>query len=212
MVSASRLLAVAGVALVICAIPGPSVVFTISRGLTHGRRIALLSVAGDAFGLGVQMVAVAFGLGTALQQSTQLLGIVKLAGAVYLVFLGIRAIRQRRSLAQAVADRVSALTPFEATRDGAIVGVTNPKAIAVMVAVLPQFAVPATGHLPEQMLVLGLPLPLIAFCVGSIWAFAAGSASQWLSRSPERLAAVGGVGGLSMIGVGISLAVAGRKE
>ena len=91
-------------------------------------------------------------------------------------------------------------------------GVTNPKTIAFMVALLPQFAVPAAGHLPAQLLVLGMLFPLIALVLDSVWALAAGTVSQWLSSSPRRLAAVGGAGGLAMIGIGVSLAVTGRKD
>ena len=214
--SIGHLVAFAGVAALIIAIPGPSVVFTISRALTHGRRVALLNVAGNSLGLAVQAVAVAFGLGIAVQRSAEVFTVVKLAGGAYLIYLGVQAVRHRQSLAEAVGSRsrsrIRALSPLEAVRDGAVVGMTNPKTIAFMVALLPQFAAPAAGHLPAQLLVLGMLFPLIALVLDSVWALAAGTVSQWLSSSPRRLAAVGGAGGLAMIGIGVSLAVTGRKD
>ncbi len=211
-VAGAHLLACAGVAAVIIAIPGPSVVFTISRALTHGRRVALLNVLGNSIGLGLQALAVAFGLGALIETSADVVTVVKLADAAYLVFLGVQAVRHRRSLAEAIAARVSPLSTGRAVRDGAVVGATNPKTIAVMVAVLPQFALPGAGHLPEQMLLLGMLFPVIALVLDSAWALGAGTVSQWLSRSPRRLSAVGGLGGLAMVGVGVGLLLTGRRD
>jgi threonine/homoserine/homoserine lactone efflux protein len=211
-VSIRDLLTFAGVAVVLVAVPGPSVVFTISRALTYGRRTALLNVAGNTVGLLVQVVAVAFGLGAVIEGSAEVFTGLKLAGAGYLVWLGVQAIRHRRSLPGAVAVRVGPLRPLRAVRDGVVVGATNPKTIAVFVVVMPQFATPDSGHLAAQLLVLGLVFPLIALVLDSCWALAAGTARQWLSGSPRRLAAIGGAGGLVMIGLRVSLAATGRKD
>lgn len=212
MVATNNLLSFAAVALVLVAVPGPSVAFTISRALTAGRRAALLNVAGNTMGLVAQVVAVAFGFGAVVERSAQVFAVLKLAGAAYLVFLGVQAIRHRHSFAQALSHRVRPLSPLRALRDGAVVGVTNPKTIAVFVILLPQFTVPASGHLAAQLITLGLVFPLIALILDSMWALAAGTASQWLSRSPRRLAAIGGTAGLAMIGLGVSLAATGRKD
>ena len=103
MVPVSHILAFAAVVSVVIAIPGPSVLFTISRALTVGRRAALLTVAGNEIGLCVQVVAVAFGVGAVVERSAQILAVVKLAGAAYLVYLGVQAIRHRKSVALALA-------------------------------------------------------------------------------------------------------------
>jgi threonine/homoserine/homoserine lactone efflux protein len=81
MVPTSSLLAFAGLAAVLIAIPGPSVVFTISRALTGGRRTALLNVVGNELGLVGQVIAVAFGMGALVERSAQVFTAVKLAGA-----------------------------------------------------------------------------------------------------------------------------------
>ena len=212
MVPLKDILAFCGVAVILVAVPGPSVVFTISRALTSGRRTALLNVAGNTIGLVVQVVAAAFGLGAVIERSAAVFTGVKLAGAAYLVWLGVQAIRHRRSLTETIAAEAGPLSPLRAVRDGVVVGATNPKTIAVFLVVMPQFVARDAGHVASQLLVLGLVFPLIALLLDSCWALAAGTARQWLSSSPRRLAAIGGAGGLVMIGLGVSLAATGRKD
>jgi len=210
----SHMLAFAAVVSVLIAIPGPSVLFTISRALTVGRRAALLTVVGNELGLCVQVVAVAFGVGAVLEESARILVAVKLAGAAYLVYLGVQAIRHRRSMAEALAAQLQPVTPLRAIRDGFVVGVANPKSIVFFVVGLPEFTSSAPGHLPvqAQLLILGFMFPVIALVLDSVWATVAGTVRQWLVRSPRRLALIGGAGGLVMIGLGLSVAVTGRKD
>jgi threonine/homoserine/homoserine lactone efflux protein len=96
--------------------------------------------------------------------------------------------------------------------EGFLVGVSNPKAVVFFAAVLPQFADPATGHLPLQLLMLGAVFAVIALICDGTWAVAAGTARDWLARSPRRLEALGGFGGVVMIGLGIRLLTTGRKD
>ena len=214
MVPASHVLAFAALVTVLIAIPGPSVLFTISRALTIGRRAALLTVIGNELGLCVQVAAVAFGVGAVVERSAQVITVIKLAGAVYLVFLGVQAIRHRRSMAEALAARVTPVRPRRAIRDGFVVGVANPKTIVFFIVALPEFTTTAPGHLPvpAQMLILGALFPVIALVLDSGWAAIAGTARQWLVGSPRRLALIGGAGGLVMIGLGVSIAATGRKD
>jgi threonine/homoserine/homoserine lactone efflux protein len=212
MVPGSHLLAFAAVLTVMITVPGPSVVFTISRALTVGRRCALFTVAGNSVGVYVQVVAVAFGVGALVERSSEAFTMVKLAGAAYLVYLGVQAIRHRRSMAEALAARAAPVTPARAIRDGLVMGATNPKTIVFFAAALPEFASRTAGDLSGQMLIMGLLFPVIALVLDSMWALGAGTARQWLTASPRRLALVGGTGGLVMIGVGTSLAVTGRKD
>jgi threonine/homoserine/homoserine lactone efflux protein len=206
--------AFAAVVTVVIAIPGPSVLFTISRALTVGRRAALLTVAGNEIGLCVQVAAVAFGVGAVLERSAEVVAAIKLAGAGYLVYLGVQAIRHRRSMAGALAAKVTPVRPLRAIRDGFVVGAANPKTIVFFVVALPEVTTTAPGHLPVpmQMLILGALFPAIALVLDSGWAAVAGTARQWLVASPRRLALIGGTGGLVMIGLGVSLAASGRKD
>jgi threonine/homoserine/homoserine lactone efflux protein len=212
MVPTTRLLEFAGVAAIIIAIPGPSVLFTVSRALTAGRRTALLTVLGNEAGLMLQAVAVAFGMGVVVERSAGVFTAVKLLGAGYLIYLGVKAVRHRRSLAEAVGARTAPVRPLRALADGVIVGAMNPKTIVFFAAILPQFTDRAASNPVPQMLLLGVLFSSIALVLDSVWAVAAGAAGQWLSRSPRRLAAIGGTGGLVMIGLGVSLAATGRKD
>src|SRR5882724_6662402 len=98
MVDGSRLVAMALTAFAIIAVPGPSVLFVISRGVTLGRRAGLATVVGNAAGLAIQVLAVAAGLGAIVARSIAVFTALKVCGALYLVYLGAQAIRHRRSL------------------------------------------------------------------------------------------------------------------
>jgi threonine/homoserine/homoserine lactone efflux protein len=98
MVTAGQLASFAAVSFVLIVIPGPSVMFVVGRALAHGHRIALGSVLGNALGVYVVAAAVAFGVGSVVQRSEIIFTAVKLAGAAYLVWLGIQSFRRRRSL------------------------------------------------------------------------------------------------------------------
>lgn len=211
--SLSQALAFALLSVVIIAVPGPSVLFTVGRALTVGRREALLSVAGNALGTYLQAVAVAVGVGVVVERSIVVLSVIKIVGAAYLVFLGVQAIRHRRKVTEALAAGIPTVIPSRrALRDGLVVGSTNPKTIVFLVVALPQFTNPAAGNVPLQMVVLGAVFPVIALVLDSVWALVASTARTWLSRSPRRLELIGGTGGLMMIGLGATIAVTGRKD
>lgn len=205
--STSQVLAFAALSLVMIVIPGPSVLFTIGRALTVGRREALLTVAGNALGAYLQVVAVAFGVGVLVERSAVVFTVVKLAGAAYLGYLGVQAFRHRRKVTDALAESVRGIGPARALRDGVVVGFTNPKTIVFLVVALPEFTATTV-----QMLLLGALFPITAVLCDSVWAFAAGTARMWFARSPRRLAAIGGTGGLMMIGLGASLALTNRGD
>lgn len=210
--SLSSFLAFAVAAVIIVAIPGPSVLFTVSRALTVGRRAALLTVIGNAVGVYLQVVAAAFGMGEVVERSALVYGVVKYIGAAYIVFLGVQAIRHRHALTDSLARQVMPVSSRRALRDGFVVGALNPKTIVVFVAVMPAFADPSAGQVPLQLLALGALVPVTGLLLDSVWALAAGAARQWLARSPRRMAAIGGAGGFVMIGLGASLALTGRKN
>ncbi|MGW4592791.1 LysE family translocator [Amycolatopsis thermoflava] len=214
MVSPSHFAAFAALVFLMVVVPGPSVLFTVSRALTVGRRDALITVLGNAAGVYTQVVAVAFGLGAIVQTSATVFTVIKLAGAAYLVYLGVQAVRHRRKLSEALATAAPATRGRTLTvlRDGFVVGFANPKSIVFLAAVLPQFVDHATGGVVAQILVLGIALPVIAVVSDSAWALVAGTARAWFARSPKRLELVGGTGGLVMIGLGAGLALNGRKD
>jgi threonine/homoserine/homoserine lactone efflux protein len=212
-ISLSQVLTFALLSVVIIAVPGPSVLFTVGRALTVGRREALLTVAGNAVGVYLQAIAVAVGVGVVIERSILVLTVIKFAGAAYLVFLGVQAIRHRRKVTEALAAGIPTVVPSRrALRDGVVVGVTNPKSIVFFVVALPQFTDPSAGSVPLQMLVLGVLFPLIALVLDSVWALLASTARVWFARSPRRLEMIGGTGGVMMIGLGATIALTGRKD
>ncbi|MFJ8637084.1 LysE family translocator [Streptomyces sp. NPDC093568] len=150
MVPTDRLLAFTAMSFLLIVIPGPSVLFVIGRALAQGRRAALTTVVGNTLGAYVLVVAVACGVGSVVERSSVVFTSLKLVGAAYLVYLGVKALRERRSLHAAFID--------------------------------------------------------------SVWGLAAATARDWFARSPRRLAAIGGVGGFTMIGLGITAAATGRKD
>ena len=130
-------------------VPGPSLLFTIGRALTVGRRDALLSVVGNGLGLLAQVACVALGLGALVAASSTAYVAVKVLGATYVVWLGVQAIRHRADARLAMTGTGSAggaSQPAKALRIGFTVGVTNPKTLVFFTAFLPQFVNPDAGH------------------------------------------------------------------
>lgn len=191
-------------------LPGPSLLFTIGRALTVGRRDALLSVVGNALGITTQVLLVAVGLGAIVAASAQAYTVLKIAGAAYVVWLGIQAIRRRAdaraALAAANAHAVMPTPAFRSLRIGFTVGVTNPKTIVFFVAFLPQFVNEPAGHTGAQLALLGLVFGAMAVASDSVWALAAGRARDWFARKPHRLDTLGAAGGVMMVGLGATMA------
>ena len=212
MLPTTHLLAFTLTAFVLIAIPGPSVLFTVSRAIALGRTAGVATVAGNTVGAFAQVVAVAFGIGPLVERSVAVFTVLKLAGAGYLMFLGVQAIRHRRSLAAALGAEVERKTTVRMMLDGFTVGVTNPKVVVFFAAMLPQFVDRRAGDVPVQIIALGAIFAGIALLSDSIWAFAAGTVRAWLSSSPRRLEVLGGTGGLLMIGIGARLALTGHND
>jgi threonine/homoserine/homoserine lactone efflux protein len=212
MISSGQLAGYAIASFLLIVVPGPGVLFVVGRALAHGRRTAIATAAGHAAGNYVVAACVAVGLGTLLERSAEVFIAVKLAGAAYLIWLGVQAVRHRRSLADALSSAADPRSGRLALRDGFVVGVTNPKAFILFGAVLPQFVNRAAGHVPAQMLLLALVSVSIGVVSDICWGLAASSVRAWFARSPRRFALVGGAGGLAMIGVGVTVALTGRHD
>jgi threonine/homoserine/homoserine lactone efflux protein len=187
-------------------VPGPSLLFTIGRALTVSRREALLSVAGNAMGLAVQVGLVALGLGAIVAASTEAYTVVKLVGAAYVVWLGISAIRHRADARHALENRERMpAAPGHAVRAGMVVGVTNPKTVVFFAAFLPQFT-SDSGPAAPQLALLGVVFGILAGCSDSVWALGAGKARDWFARKPHRLDKLSASGGGMMIALGVTMA------
>ena len=210
MLSLEQLLTFALASVLLTLIPGPTVLFVIGRSLSLGRRAGLWSVVGNTLGLLPIVVAVALGVGALVAESVVVFTVVKVVGAAYLIYLGVQAFRHRGADVDAVA--AAPRSTLRIVRDGFVVGVSNPKAVVFLAAVLPAVRRPL-GRRDQRR-----------SC--SRWAW-----SSWPSRwsptaatrtpparratgsaaRPDRLKRMQATGGLMMIGLGGSLALTGQK-
>jgi threonine/homoserine/homoserine lactone efflux protein len=211
-VPVENLLAFTLAAIVLIVIPGPSVLFTIGRALALGRIGGLLSVFGNALGLLPIIGLVAIGVGAFVAQSIVLFTILKVAGALYLAYLGIQAIRHRKDASRAVDEDALPVSHWRQLGEGFVVGITNPKTIAFFVAVLPQFVDLSAGSVPLQMIELGLVFFVLALVSDGAWALIAAGARTWFGKSPRRIEALSATGGGLMIGLGGILLFTGAKH
>jgi threonine/homoserine/homoserine lactone efflux protein len=196
--------ALASLALVVA--PGPNLVYIVTRSVSQGRRAGLVSAIGVEAGTLVHITAAALGLSQLVATSGLAFSVVKCAGAAYLLYLGLRALRRREGLDLSTAGRSLRLP--RVFRDGIVVNVLNPKVALFFLAFLPQFIDPARGASAAQILALGVVFFGIALTVDVLYAIVAGALSGWLRRRPAYLRrqrfAVGGV----YLGLGVSAAAA----
>ncbi len=179
------LIAFAIAAIALIAIPGPNLIYIITRGIQHGRRAAVRSGLGVEVGTLIHIVLATFGLSAIIASSPMLYDVVKYAGAGYLVWLGISLIRRK---AAASADEAIEVRPAGMQRiflHGLAINLLNPKVILFVMALLPQFVDPGRGSTVGQMLVLGLVLVTVGTLGDMVYAFASGSVGAWLRRYPE---------------------------
>ncbi|MFF3497734.1 LysE family translocator [Streptomyces sp. NPDC003247] len=195
---------------VLIAVPGPSVVFVVGRGVALGRRAALATAVGNNGGVLIQAVLVAFGLGAVVARSIVVFSVLKFAGALYLVYLGVQTWRHRGELAVTDAQPRPPTNVRRIARQGFVVGVSNPKGFLIFSAVLPQFVNRSAGHVTLQLLLLGIVCAAVALVSDSAWGLLAGTARGWFHGSPRRLSAIGAVSGTVMVGLGVRLALTGN--
>ena len=196
------LVAFAAFSIVIVVIPGPAIAFIVGRGVALGRRAALDTVLGNTVGAGLQVILVAAGLVPLLERSERTYDVIRLAGAAYLVVLGIRALRSTDALVVDADQQHAARRQH--IREGFVVGITNPKLAILLAATLPQFMDDATtGTLVPYALSFAAVFALVALVADSLWATLAGAARDWFGRSEERLRQLRAGGGAVMISVGI---------
>ena len=211
MPSTEILIAFAITAFAIIVIPGPSVMFTVARGISLGKRAAVLSVLGNNLGAYVSVVLVSFGIGPIIQRSQVAFILVSALGGSYLIYLGYQTIRDRHKKTGEILTKNDYATSLQIVRQGFTVGVLNPKTLVFFAAVLPQFVERGTNdvQVPIQLLILGLIFWLIAFISDSIWGLSAGAARDWLATKPDRISNLTAMGGIviMILGVGILLSL-----
>jgi threonine/homoserine/homoserine lactone efflux protein len=168
----------AAAALLVLIIPGPGFFYILARSLAQGRRAGLVSVMGLSVGAMAHVVAATIGLSAILLTSATAFTVVKLLGAAYLVYLGLRTLFSR----QPIGD-IETVTPVPTLRlftDGVLVSVLNPKIGIFFLAFLPQFVNAEGGNVPQQVMTLGILFVVLAILVDGLFALLAGSLHQRL--------------------------------
>jgi len=198
-------------AIVLLVIPGPAVLYIVARSVDQGRKAGLASACGIATGGLVHVLAAALGLSALLASSAIAYSVVKYAGAAYLIYLGIRKLREQ----SAAADEVKHVEPSSLRHiyaQGIVVQVLNPKTAIFFFAFLPQFVDPTRGPVTLQFLALGMLFSVMAFTSDSLWALTAGSAAGWLQRNRTLLRHQKYVAGTVYIGLGLATAASGSRH
>lgn len=204
MPSTSNLLGFLVLAIVIIVVPGPSVIFAIGRALVLGTRLAVVSVLGNALGVGLQIIVVSLGLGVLIQQAPGLFFLIKILGALIITYLGVKAFLDREKLDINGDNSDSSKAVL---KQSIVVGITNAKTFVFFVAALPSFVSPADGNPAIQMLLLGLIFSIIGIASDMVYAVAAGQAREWLSTSQKRLSTFRGLGGVALSLLGIYMLI-----
>lgn len=165
-------------------VPGPAVLYIVTRSMSQGRLAGLVSVGGISLGALIQVLAAVMGLSAILMSSALAFTVVKYVGAAYLVYLGIRTLMTPigTDSAEAEAEKLSRIFS-----QGVIVQTLNPKSALFFLAFLPQFVDPTLGAATWQILFLGLTFLVMALVTDSLYALAAGTLGNWLRNSVSYL-------------------------
>ena len=204
----ATLLVFGAAALALIVVPGPAVLYIVSQSLDRGRLAGFVSALGIAVGALVHVAAAAIGLSSLLVSSATAFNAVKYAGAAYLIGMGLWTIFRQRDAAPASAPSERRLR--RRFGQGVIVNVLNPKTALFFFAFLPQFVDPEQGSAALQIGVLGLVFVLLAVVSDSLWALAAGTASERLRGSRRFLSVQRYVSGSVFVGLGALTAAAKR--
>jgi threonine/homoserine/homoserine lactone efflux protein len=197
-------------ALALLLVPGPAVLYVVARSIHHGRRAGLASVLGIHVGTLVHIGAATLGLSALIVSSAIAFTAVKVAGAVYLVGLGLWTLFSKGSETEIALGGERNLR--RAFAQGIVVNVLNPKTALFFLAFLPQFVDPNAAHLAVQIAFLGLLFAVLGLITDSLWALAAGTAGGVLRRSRRFVRTQRYVTGTVYIGLGVATALVGSAE
>jgi len=191
-------------------IPGPSVLFVITRSMTQGKRAALASVLGIEVATLIHVGAAALGLSALLLTSALAFSVVKYLGAGYLIVMGVRTLLARENHQQIEAPAPK--SGSQVFRQGLLVNLLNPKTALFFYAFLPQFVDPARGAAAEQILLLGGMFVILATCTDGLYALLASTVGQWVSKSTRFRRVQRYVTGSVYILLGVAVAVTGSEK
>jgi threonine/homoserine/homoserine lactone efflux protein len=195
--------------LALIVVPGPDMIYVLTRSLSQGRSAGLVSAVGVCSGVLVHTAFAAVGLSAILAQSAVAFSVLKYAGAAYLLYLGIRTILDREGFAApGRAERARLVTVF---RQGVLSNVLNPKVALFFLAFLPQFVDPQAGAAGLQMLAFGIAFTLMGLAVLSVVALFSGALGEWLRSRSSFAGALRWLTGSVLVGLGLRLAIPDRR-
>ncbi len=195
--------------LALIATPGQDMIYVITRSLAQGRFAGLCSALGVCLGILVHTALAALGVGAILHASESLFVALKLAGAAYLVYLGVRMILSRNSACLDGIDRAPR-APLSLVWQGVLSNVTNPKIALFFFAFLPQFVDPASAHPTRELAFLGVLYAALALPVKAAVGLAAGSLSERVLHHPSMMTWMNRAGGGVLVALGLRLAATDR--
>jgi threonine/homoserine/homoserine lactone efflux protein len=197
-----------GSAIALLLTPGPAVLYIVTRSIEQGRVAGLVSVLGICTGTLVHVLAATLGLSALLVSSALAFAAVRYLGAAYLIILGLQTLTRGETVEATIAIRRAGLRRVFA--QGVFVNVLNPHTALFFFAFLPQFIAPSSGHVPAQMLTLGLLFVGLSATTDSGWAIAAGTAGDWIKQHPRFTRGQRYMTGGALIGLGAAAALAGN--
>jgi threonine/homoserine/homoserine lactone efflux protein len=209
--SSNDLLLFVSAAVILLLIPGPAVLYVLTRSVDQGRKAGLASCSGIATGSLVHVLAATLGLSALLLSSAVAYSVVKYAGAAYLIYLGVKKLRERPAIDMG-ARHVPPLPLRRVYAQGVLVEALNPKVAIFFFAFLPQFVNPARGHVSLQFFALGMIFTALGLISDSAWALTAGSAAGWLRSNRTFIRNERYVSGTVYLGLGMATAVTGSRH
>jgi len=189
--------------------PGPDIIYVLAKGISQGRRPALIAAAGFCSGLSIHTAASACGLSALLVASATGFTVVKLLGAAYLIYLGARAIFSRGLIS--LPENHIALSGRKIFAQAFLMNVLNPKVALFFLAFLPQFVRPAQGAIPQQLILLGVGFGVISFAVFSLVGVFSDALGQRIRSRPAITRFLDRVAGTVFILLGLRLAVFSQR-
>ncbi len=189
-------------------VPGPAVLYIITRSVNQGRKAGLASAAGIATGGLVHVAGAALGLSALLASSATAFSLVKYLGAAYLIYLGVRTLMTAPALMDSPTAQRQGL--HRLYTQGIVVQAFNPKVALFFLAFLPQFIDPHRGSVVAQSLILGSMFILIGLCTDSTYALVAGTLGAWLKQQRAFAAVRRYVAGTVFVGLGLTTAFTGQ--
>ena len=186
--------------------PGPDMIYILSRTIAQGRKIGIASSFGVCSGALVHIFAAAFGLSAILATSAMAFSVIKYAGAAYLVYLGIQALRSKGVSFDIPVEKQVQSTFWKAYRQGALIDILNPKVAIFFMAFLPQFVRPELGNASAQILILGLLVNLVGVIIESVLVLTAAQTTTFFRNNSHFTTLIDRILGSVLIGLGIRLA------